>query len=219
MHWIKKWRLNYVDKYGRKGLSQEDFARMVRKQKVYCAREGSKRKKLRTVGCSEVLIEILEHGGITHPNIAEAIATVCGATEEQKYSIMHEKHWSGYVDSIRPQLWGEMTLIKTKKKKEKPKKDDPNYVDGKCKAVVQLDRAGNVEKRFAMMSEAAKENDVALSTVSLRCNHQIGDTTDEYCTCGRTWRFEDEWNALSEEQRKEELMLAKLRIRKRDKKK
>lgn len=223
MHWIEKYRINYTDKFGRKGLTQEALAKMVRRQKVYCVREGSKRKKLRTVGCSERLIEILEHGGITHPNIAEAIATVCGATEDEKNSIIHEKHRNGYVDSAGPRLWSEMTLINTKKKKEKekpkPKKEDPNYVDGKCKAVVQLDRAGNVEKRFTMMSDAAKENGVALSTVSLRCNHQIGNTTDEYSTCGRTWRFEDEWNALNEEQRKEELMLAKLRIRKRDKKK
>ena len=212
MHWIKQFRTQYQRRDGRKGISQEELAKMVRKCKVYCIREGSKRKKLRTVGCSEALIEILEHGGITHPNIAEAIATVCGATEDQKNSIIHEKHRNGYKDMVIPQPWGEMTL-KPKPKQEKPKKEDPNWIDSKCKAVVKLNRDGEVEKRFDSMSEAAKDASIALSSVSLRCNHQIGDETDEYSTRGCTWRFESEWNALTEEQKKNEIFLAKQRVR------
>ena len=212
MHWIERFRKEYQRRDGRKGISQDELAKMVRKCKVYCVREGSKRKKLRTVGCSEALIEILEHGGITHPNIAEAIATVCGATEEQKNGLMHEKHWNGYKDMITPTPWGEITIT-PKPKEKKLKTDDPNWIDGKCKAVVQLDRGGNVIKRYDSMSEASKDAKLALSSVSLRCNHQIGDETDEYMARGCTWRFESEWNALTEEQKKNEIFLAKQRVR------
>ena len=216
MHWIKKFRTEYRRKDGKTGISQAEFAKMVRRCKVYCVREGSKRKRLRTVGCSEALIEIVENGGVTHPNIAEAIATVCGATEEQKRSLMHEKHWGGYKEAVTPQPWAEMEIVPRKKEK-KQKKEDQKAINGNCKAVVQIDRQGNVIKRYDAMSEAAKDAHIALSSVSLRCNHLIGDETDEFSTRGCTWRFEAEWSALNEEQRNNELYLAKLRVRRKGK--
>ena len=80
MHWLEKFRTEYVKKDGTQGIDRSVFASQVRR---------------RGVGCSAELIFIIENGGITHPNIANKIALVAGATAEQRDSMVHEERRGG----------------------------------------------------------------------------------------------------------------------------
>lgn len=206
MHWIEKFRREYKRKDGRTGIIQEELAKMVRKTKVYCVREGSKRKRLRTVGCSEVLIEILEHGGITHPNIAEAIATVCGATEEQRNSIVHEKYHGEWQRTDQP---AKPRSNEERKKREEAKLNKAPKNEDKCKIVVQIGVDGTEMKRYKSLTDAAKNENVVISSVSIRCNHRISEHIDEFAYAGCTWRFAHEWDAMNEAQRQAEVQAAR----------
>lgn len=64
--WIRDYRRKY-------GLNREGLGRLAK--------------------CSGELIYILECGGITHPGIADRIASVCGAGKNERNSIIDEAHW------------------------------------------------------------------------------------------------------------------------------
>lgn len=205
MHWIEKYRKEH-------GLSRDELAKKVR---------GCKIDK-RQVGCSERLIFFLEHGGITHPNIAAKITKVCGGTAENWNSIVHEDYrgqWKpGQKIDFRPRVEDEAEGFsihpeRTKKKPaEKKPADKPGSAEmnaDKCKAVVQICTHGMEMMRFASMTEAAAHAKVQISSVSQRCNKNISERTDEFKLAKCTWRFAEEWDAMDGKQRAEEVKRAK----------
>lgn len=217
MHWIKRLRREYRRKDGGTGISRYGLAKMVRERKV-----GG-----RNVGCSGLLIDILEHGGITHPAIAAVITLVCGGTAENWNSIVHEDYrgqWKpGQKINFKPRFEDEAEEFSIhpeqakKKPAEKKPADKPKCTEmnvDKCKPVVQICTHGMEIMRFASMTEAAAHAKVPISSVSQRCNKNISERTDEFKLAKCTWRFAEEWDAMDEKQRAEEVKRARKPARK-----
>lgn len=193
MHWIEKFRAEYKRKDGRTGISRDELAKLVRRRKV---------------GCSPKLIDILEHGGITHPRIANAIAAVCEADEEQRNSIVHETHRGKWTPPPKPKKRSE---ILKEHKGDRSKLPQPLAVNAvkvlpeTAKAVVQIDLYGREMARFCSISEAAQNAGVSLGVVQNRIKHRLSDAVDEYQVADCTWRFAEEWDAMSDAERTAEV--------------
>ena len=184
MHWLTKWRREYRRKDGRTGISKEELAKMVRN---------------RDTGCSAVLIGIVENGGITHPEIARRIAKVTGATTEQYNSMVHKMHHGGYVPSA-PRKAAEF--------KSKPQPLTPGVIPENAREVVCIDVAGNVIARYPSLAEAARSQKCSIGAVTNRCCCKISKHTSEFKLLDRiTFRFADEWDSLSREERLKRLQL------------
>ena len=181
MHWLKKWRKQYVRKDGRKGIDKKEMAALVRN---------------RDTGCSDVLIGIVENGGITHPEIARRIARITGATVEQYNSMVHKIHWGGY----EPQ--------KNRRRDDFEKKPQPltiGVTPPNARAVVRLDMFGNIMDRHNSIMAAAAAAGCSVGAVENRCYRRLNYTSDEFKMLECTFRFEDEWNELSREERMKQL--------------
>lgn len=172
MHWLKKFRLNYVKKDGTKGISREQLAAMV---------------KLKYGECSAVLIGIVEGGGITHPNIADQIAIVAGATARQRNSMVHKNYRGGWEPPKRRSEY-----------KRPPQPLVPNIIPDHARRVVAIDTAGKEIDRYESERAAADAAGCTSTTVSNRCRRSIAARTGEFGSYGCTWRFADEWDAMSE---------------------
>lgn len=184
MHWLKEWRLNYVHKDGRKGMSRLELACKVRNHNT---------------GCSETLIAILEGGGITHPGIADRIAAVTGATQEQRDSIVHKRHRGKWA----PKKIKQYSDFSSEGKKPQPM--TPGYAPVNAREVVQIDKHGFEIGRFDSMSIAAANAGCSLTTVRNRCIRAMSRGTNEFYFYGCTFRFADEWDKMNLEQRRADL--------------
>jgi len=174
------------------GLSREAFARAVTWQL------GGRGGDALTV--TGALIGILEdrNGAITHPRLADLIAAACGATVEQRDGIVHKKHrgaWPG-VDGPRLIRGGQAA-----------KRAEPTeHKGGNVRKVVVLDRTGEVVRRFDTLTEAAAFIGISRSGVSQRCRRIV---PYEWQTGNlNTARYADEWDAMTPEQRLEDLRRA-----------
>ena len=226
MHWIEKFRREYRRQDGGTGISQEEMAKLVRKCKI-----GKKQ-----VGCSWQLIDILECGGITAPGIAAMIVKVCGGTAEQFDSIVDEIWRGKWKPGMKADFYykiaeepHEFVCAPKEPKKEKPKVEKPKEPkkekpkvekpkekkphEDKCKSVVQIGRDGIEIMRFASVNEAARHANVNISSVSQRCNRIISEKTDEFKMAKCTWRFAEDWDKMTENQRAEEMRFARKRRR------
>lgn len=177
MHWLEKFRTEYVKKDGTKGIDRSVFASQVRR---------------RGVGCSAELIFIIENGGITHPNIANKIALVAGATAEQRDSMVHEERRGGWQP---PKAKRRAEFEKT------PQPMAPNVIPDNARRVVMIDICGKEITRFESESAAADAVGCTATTVSNRCRRLTSPGTGEFRFTDCTWRFAEEWDAMSEEAR------------------
>lgn len=98
--------------------------------KEYRHKYGLRRDALgKLADCSGELIRIVEYGGITHPRIADRIASVCGAGKNERNSIVDGAHWrEGWKQIPKYLARGErakkayfLRLARQKKEKEKEK--------------------------------------------------------------------------------------------------
>lgn len=225
MHWIKEFR-------AKNKLSQEELAKKVPKCKAYRIVEksacGTKDKK-HPGACSDLLIEILEHGGITAPGIAAAITMVCGGTAEQWDSIVHEDYrgtWKpGDRIAFRPRMQAEPfdalplpkieATIKERPRAEKPKAKPPKKAaEPEIKRpVVQIGKDFAEAARYATPAAAAAAMNVSLRIITVRCDRKVSDETDEFIRYQNTWRYADEWDSMTPEQRMEDMKNARKRER------
>lgn len=158
----------WIEEYRRKsGISRAELARQVRR---------------RGVGCSPKLIEILELGGKTIPQIADRIALVCGATDEQYDEIVLDKHKG-----------------KRARRRRRPTEPKPKPIPASAIAVVAMDEMGREIERYDSIGLAALKADVAPENVRKRCNHEM--LGNEYKLAGHTWRFAREYDAMNTAQR------------------
>lgn len=178
MHWLTKWRREYVRKDGRKGIGRDELAKLVRN---------------RDTGCSAVLIGIVEGGGVTHPEIAKRIAKVTGATVEQYNSMVHKIHHGGYIPNA-PRKYSE---FKTGPRMAQPL--TPGLIPDNARAVVCIDPFGNEIGRHVSLMEAARAQGCSTGAVENRCHHRTSKNTNEFKLLERTFRFADEWDKLSRE--------------------
>ena len=144
--------------------------------------------KLENGLCSEKLIEIIEEGGVTHPNIAKAIADLTRATPRQHASMLSEARRAGF-EMPKPRRRSEY--------KNKPQPLTPDVIPDTARRIVKLNRAGEITAIFESCKVAAEHEGVAYCTVYTRCARTVGPTVDEFKKRGCTWRFEEEWDAMS----------------------
>ena len=145
----------------------------------------------KAVGCSEYLIWILmnQHGGVTHPEYADAIADYLGATEEERDSIVAPQHRGTWKPNPKRKYFEEA---------EEP-------VAWNAKAVFVIDSVGDIIARYKSVDAAANRMRVEPSFVSRRCNRALGPKTNEFTPYGFTFRFEDDWKHLSPEERRNDI--------------
>ena len=138
----------------------------------------------KAVGCSEQLLWMLmnEHGCVTHPNIANAIADYMCATQAERDSIVAPKHRGTWTP--RPGRISE---------------DRERGGSWNSKGVVALDRLGQVIARFPTIKAAARHAGCSPSAISYKCNkmHAHGD---EFKQFGMAFRFEADWELMSPEE-------------------
>lgn len=167
--WIVKFRQKYE-------LSQEQLGKMA--------------------GCSAELIDLLENmnGCITHPNIANRLADVCGATGKQRDRIVHKKHRGRYEPTPGRRYTG--AAKQAKKKDEKPMSRREMY------AVVKIDPQGEIIERYTDAEEAAARNGHSATYIRARCNHKLSAGSDEFKPYEESYRYAREWDAYSPQERR-----------------
>lgn len=180
MHWITQFRMNYRRKDGKIGITEEELAKMI------CTP---------FTGCNRKLIEILEAGGITHPDIADRIAHVTGATPEQRDSIVHKKHRG-----------------KRRKKKKREKLCPGNMTDMPgwaekfgAMGVVQIGKDGREMCRHLSITRAAKTLGCTTLSIGRRCRRELWDKSDEFDHFGFTFRYAAEWDDMSPEEKERDI--------------
>lgn len=128
---------------------------------------------------SDTLVHMLERSKTprTHPRIADAIAAVCGATEEQRDSIVDKKHHGTMV---------KVSIL------AKPAETQRDY------AVVKLDANGDVVARYSTFQTAEKCERLSADAIRERCKRRI---KNEFMPYSFTFRYEREWDKMTAEER------------------
>lgn len=188
MHWLKAWRLAYIRPDGKQGLSRKELAQMVRQRRTA-------RHPEQEIGCSERLIEILEGGGITHPEIADRIAQLTGASIEQRNGLTHKKHWLNELPEP-PRRAAE--------RKRKPGAER-SLPPANRREIVKINMLGEELARFRSIKDAAKADGCASTTVFRRCRRKLEKGENEFLNYGCSWRYAKIWDAMQLEERKADL--------------
>lgn len=182
-------------------------------------------------GCSGTLIYILESGGITHPGIADRITSVCDGGKNERNSIVAGAHWrEGWKQTPKYRARGEkaekayfLRLAREKMEAEAreqsirqadacqlplPKGAEGQQTGtgqqtgaGQRTEVCAINRKGEIIGRYPDAAEAARRYVLKTITVLKRCEHRLGENTNEYTTSGVTFRFAAEWDKLSADER------------------
>ena len=158
------------------GLELDDFARRVNIV-------GKKMTPRLVCTVSDTLIHILERSKNprTHPRIADAIATTCGATAEQRDSIVDEK-WRG---TWEPMCITDLTTDNANVEKE--------YKVGYEHPVVMVDENAHIVKRYRSLTAAENHTGVSLDMIRGRCRRQVKCEMIE----GYTFRYASEWEDMT----------------------
>ena len=163
----------WIDEYrDAHGIELDEFARMVNRV--------GRQMNPPLIGCvSDTLIYLLEVSPTprTHPRIADAIAYVCGATDEQRDSIVDKTH-----KGTRSEI-----VIKPKRQKRDT-----------MKSVLRIDRNGQVVGRYDSVNAAGAVSGMSRDAVLARCMRRMKDDFSRY---EFTFRFEKEWSAMSESEK------------------
>lgn len=199
----------------------------------YRRRYGLAREALgRLAKCSGELIYILECGGVTHPGIADRIASVCGAGRDERNSIIAEEHQRrGYRQMPKYRARGEraekayfLRLARKQKEEELARQarvqaeqpaGQPTDVGqpteretaGRLAAaqptqIVAIDRHGYIVSRYDDCAAASREYGMRESSIRGRCEYKV-TKADEFAIHGVTFRYAAEWDELDEDERLE----------------
>ena len=173
----------WIEDYRRKeGLELDEFARRVN-------RHSRKMNPPLLCTVTDELIYILERDkkSKTHPLIANSIAEVCGATVEQRDSIVAEIHRGTWSPDTQKQV-----VI------PEPKK----HVNG-AMPVVKVDLHGNIIAYFESVMDAGVQEPHSTDYVRKRCKRRVEyEFTPER---PYTYRYESEWREMTPEQRIKDL--------------
>ena len=188
MHWIAQFRRDYRHKNGKIGLTEEEMAKLV---------------STKNTGCSKKLIEILEAGGITHPDIADRIAHVTGATPEQRDSIVHKKHRG--------------KKFRGRKKKQDPQPFSINparALPENTRGVVRIAPDGSEIERHASINKAAQKLGISTAAIHRRCHGEMWINSNEFESFGYTFRFASEWDSMTPHEKESTIAAARGRMKK-----
>ena len=186
------------------------------------AREYDKMANPKAPGrITEALIELLEMKrgyGVTLPRFANAIAAVCGATSAQRDMIVDERHRGKWTPNEKVRARAEeavrrvilrrygrrnratVTQAEPEKRDEAPLQTHVSNI----KPVVMVDACGQVVRRFDSVKNAAAYCGTSTDAVGRRARREIIENELRQFN-GYTFRFTAEWEAMTDEQRAEDL--------------
>ena len=126
------------------------------------------------------------------PAFADRIADFTGMTLEEHDEMVLKKYRG---------IW------KPGKKKRKTKRPETQRFEPENakRAVVAIDNGGVERERYASASNAAEAPGRSLTGICNRCNRKLSDRTDEFQLYGVTFRWADEWDRLTPEEKKENI--------------
>ena len=166
----------------RNGLELYELGRMVR-------RLGARMLPPLTV--SDTLLYRLEidRNFRTVPKLANLIAEACGATAKQRDELVLAEYRGTWAPPKRPARL--------------PAPTPPPVNRNAPRVTLAIDRAGNIVGRFNSTSEAAVRCGIAQTSVCDRCNRKY--TAHEFRLLGITFRYADQWEAMTAGQREADL--------------
>ena len=177
----------WIDEYREKyGLELDDMARRVNVA-------GRKMRPRLPCTVTDTLIHILECSKTprTHPRIADAIAIACGATAEQRDSIVDEKHRGTFDPS-------KYNHIARAKESPAASKRTPHGERG----VVKINREGMVVRRYPSLAMTEYYEDMTCESIRARCRRRVGGELERWAY---TYRYADEWDKMSRAERLKDL--------------
>ena len=164
-------------------------------------------------------------GYLVIPAFANLIAEVCGATAQQRDALTLPKHAGTWTPKGKPAgigghpRPGEKAVKEAKapaKREKTPAKlpiratnelarsiRQPAVPPGhstRKRPVVAIDTDGQARATYSSITHAAYSNDISREMVLMRCRRQI--KSDEFAGLKYTFRFKDEWEGLTAEQRR-----------------
>lgn len=193
------WITDFREKYG---LTLEQLGAAIR-------RVGARKNP--TARVSDILLENLEtkRGYKTVPGLADLIAETCGATPAQRDELVLKQYRGTWKGTGKPKL------AERKPPTERPVAAAPappptavkkKRSDGHNRQVIAIDRNGNIVHRYASLQNAWGLTGINTSTIRKRCYGDIKG--DEFKIYGYTFRYADEWDSLTEDQRRAEVARA-----------
>ena len=182
MHWIEEWMRNEC------GMPQKSCreCRMICAPIILLARN--------TGTPIRIIERLIWDGWVTHPNFANAIAGFVGASPQQRDMIVPEKYRGQWKPSRR----------KKKPIVEMPCADASNR-KWKDRPVVLIDRSGAEKKRFAGAQAAADYAGKGRDYIYSRCERRISQKTDEFARTEESFRWADEWDVMTAEERADDV--------------
>ena len=192
------WITDFREKYG---LTLEQLGAAIR-------RVGAKKHPPARV--SDILLENLEtkRGYKTVPGLADLIAETCGATPAQRDELVLKQYRGTWKGTGKPKLAERRPAPMAPLPPQGGKKPavKKKYHDGHNRQVLAIDRNGNVVHRYASLQNAWGLTGINPSTIRKRCYGDIKG--DEFRIYGFTFRYADEWDSLTEDQRRAEVARA-----------
>lgn len=177
----------WIDEYREKnGLELDDFARRVNWV-------GRKMNPPLWGTVSDTLIHFLERSSSprTHPRIADAIATACHATPEQRDTIVDKEHRGTW--KMQQLFTTTMTPVEKNVNTHKPGYERP---------IVKIDVQGRVVARYTSLTAAENCEDLGRDSIRVRCKREV---KSEFNGRKYTFRFAEEWDKMTNEQKLEDL--------------
>lgn len=169
--------------------------------------KGTAKHPEREIGCSETLIEILEGGGITHPEIANRIAQVTGASVAQRNRLVHKMHRLNELPTppeAKERKTGKRKAAQAAKQSAAPIAME-SLPPANRREVVKINIFGEEVARFHSISDAAKAEGCRSTTVFRRCRRELEKKTNEFANHDCSWRYAEIWDAMQPEERKADL--------------
>lgn len=160
------------------------------------------------VGVSEQVIWMAENqnGFKTHPLIADSIADYTGATSAQRDSIVHEKHHGTYKPNPRAKRYGTGGAQQARPKVQKKLPER--------RIIVAVNRDCVELGRYPSLVAAAEAHEIGtMQSVADRCKRKLSPRANEFLPRGVTFRYADEWDAMPEWLRKDDMQRAEGMLR------
>lgn len=126
------------------------------------------------------------------PVFADRIADFTGMTLEQHDEMVLKKYRGTWEPGKK----------RRRVKKTEAQRAGPEQAG---RAVVAIDNGGIEQERYASANEAAKAPGRSLTGVCNRCNRKLSERTDEFQLYGVSFRWADEWDRLTPEEKKENI--------------
>lgn len=182
----------------------------------------------RIVKVSPELICILEEWprAVTHPKLANRLAAACGATPAQRDGIVNKIH-AGTWEPDRSQKYAvraanylkkraeaRAALERAREKAEAAARERARaaelaatrkYGGAQKRRVVLIDREGNVLKVYESVKAAAEGEKWTDANISQKCRRAVAD---EFRFSDTTFRYADEWTAMTPAQRRADLNMS-----------